>query len=137
MSINSTIYKKLEWLGIFSEKKVIIKNGSPAQILQSILEDKWSLGANDKDMIVMQHQFEYVYKNTKKKLNSSLIVFGDTPRFTSMAKTVGLPVAIATKLILEGKINEKGVKIPTSKEIYIPVLKELSENGINFVEELV
>jgi saccharopine dehydrogenase-like NADP-dependent oxidoreductase len=54
-----------------------------------------------------------------------------------MAKTVGLPVAIATKLILEGKINEKGVKIPTSKEIYIPVLKELSENGINFVEELV
>ena len=88
-------------------------------------------------MIVMQHQFEYVYKNTKKKLYSSLIVFGDTPRFTSMAKTVGLPVAIATKLILEGKINEKGVKIPTSKEIYIPVLKELSENGINFVEELV
>jgi len=137
LSINSTIYKKLEWLGIFSEKKVTVKNASPAQILQSILEDKWSLGANDKDMIVMQHQFEYVYKNTKKKLNSSLIVFGDTPRFTSMAKTVGLPVAIATKLILEGKINEKGVKIPTSKEIYIPVLKELSENGINFVEELV
>jgi len=137
LSINSTIYKKLEWLGIFSEKKVTVKNASPAQILQSILEDKWSLGANDKDMIVMQHQFEYVYKNTKKKLNSSLIVFGDTPRFTSMAKTVGLPVAIATKLILEEKINEKGVKIPTSKEIYIPVLKELSENGINFVEELV
>ena len=109
MSFNSTIFKKLEWLGIFSEKKVIVKNASPAQILQSILEDKWSLGANDKDMIVMQHQFEYIYKNTKKKLNSSLIVFGDTPRFTSMAKTVGLPVAIATKLILEGKINEKGV----------------------------
>lgn len=137
LSVNSTIYKKLEWLGIFSEKKVIVKNASPAQILQSILEDKWSLGTNDKDMIVMQHQFEYIYKNTKKKLNSSLIVFGDTPRFTSMAKTVGLPVAIATKLILEGKINEKGVKIPTSKEIYLPVLKELSENGINFVEELV
>jgi hypothetical protein len=73
----------------------------------------------------------------QKKLNSSLVVFGDDPRYTSMAKTVGLPVAIATKLILSGAIKSTGVKIPTTKDIYIPVLKELEENGINFVEELV
>jgi saccharopine dehydrogenase-like NADP-dependent oxidoreductase len=78
-----------------------------------------------------------VQNGEQKKLNSSLLVFGYDPRYTAMAKTVGLPVAIATKLILSGEINSVGVKIPTTKDIYIPVLKELSENGINFVEELV
>ena len=107
------------------------------QILQKICEEKWTLGSEDKDMIVMQHQFEYMQNGEQKKLNSSLLVFGDDPRYTSMAKTVGLPVAIATKLILSGAIKSTGVKIPTTKDIYVPVLKELEENGINFVEELV
>ena len=88
-------------------------------------------------MIVMQHQFEYTQNSQQKKLNSSLLVFGDDTRYTAMAKTVGLPVAIAVKLILSGAINSAGVKIPTTKDIYVPVLKELKENGINFVEELV
>ena len=137
LTIDSIIYKKIDWLGVFSEDKVGMKNASPAQILQAICEQKWTLGAGDKDMIVMQHQFEYVQDGTQKKLNSSLLVFGDDPRYTSMAKTVGLPVAIATKLILSGAIKSIGVKIPTTSDIYVPVLKELEENGINFVEELV
>ena len=86
-------------------------------------------------MIVMQHQFEYLQNRELKKLNSSLLVFGEDPRYTAMAKTVGLPVAIATKLILSGEIKSTGVKIPTTKDIYIPVLRELEQNGINFVEE--
>ena len=133
----SVIYQKIDWLGIFSENKVGMKNASPAQILQAICEEKWTLGAEDKDMIVMQHQFEYMQNGERKKLNSSLLVFGDDPRYTSMAKTVGLPVAIATKLILNGAIKSTGVRIPTTKDIYVPVLKELEENGINFIEELV
>ena len=132
---DSIIYKKIDWLGIFSESSVGMKNASPAQILQVILESKWTLGVEDKDMIVMQHQFEYVQNGKQEKLNSSLVVLGDDPRFTAMAKTVGLPVAIATKLILNGEIKSIGVKIPTTKDIYIPVLKELEENGINFIEE--
>jgi saccharopine dehydrogenase-like NADP-dependent oxidoreductase len=130
-------FKKLEWLGVFTETNVGLKDASPAQILQKICEEKWTLGTEDKDMIVMQHQFEYVQNGQQQKLNSSLLVFGDDPRYTSMAKTVGLPVAIATKLILNGEIKSTGVKIPTTKDIYVPVLKELEENGINFVEELV
>ena len=114
-----------------------MKDSSPAQILQQILEKKWTLNFEDKDMIVMQHQFEYFQNREQKKLNSSLVVFGENTRYTAMAKTVGLPVAIATKLILNGEIKSKGVKIPTTKDIYIPVLKELEENGINFIEELV
>jgi saccharopine dehydrogenase-like NADP-dependent oxidoreductase len=137
ISVDSDEFKKAKWLGIFIDKKVGIKDATPAKILQKILEEKWSLASQDKDMIVMQHQFEYVQDGELKKLNSSLLVFGDDPRYTSMAKTVGLPVAIAAKLILNGDINSVGVKIPTTKDIYSPVLKELEENGINFVEELV
>jgi saccharopine dehydrogenase-like NADP-dependent oxidoreductase len=135
ISQDSDEFKKVEWMGVFTEVKVGLKDASPAQILQKICEEKWTLGAEDKDMIVMQHQFEYVQNGEQKKLNSSLLVFGDDPRYTSMAKTVGLPVAIATKLILNGAIKSTGVKIPTTKDIYAPVLKELEQNGINFVEE--
>ena len=137
LTTDSVIFQKIAWLSAFSENKVGMENASPAQILQAICEKKWTLGSEDKDMIVMQHQFEYVQNGEQKKLNSSLLVFGDDPRYTSMAKTVGLPVAIATKLILSGAIKSIGVKIPTTKDIYVPVLKELEENGINFVEELV
>ena len=135
LTTDSVIFQKIAWLSAFSENKVGMENASPAQILQAICEKKWTLGSEDKDMIVMQHQFEYVQNGEQKKLNSSLLVFGDDPRYTSMAKTVGLPVAIATKLILNGAIKSTGVKIPTTKDIYAPVLKELEQNGINFVEE--
>lgn len=137
LSHDSEDFKKAEWLGVFTDVNVGLKDASPAQILQKICEEKWTLGSEDKDMIVMQHHFEYIQNGEQKKLNSSLLVFGETPRFTSMAKTVGLPVAIAAKLILSGEIKLTGVKIPTTKDVYIPVLKELAENGINFVEELV
>ncbi len=137
LSRDSEEFKKAEWLGVFTDVSVGLKDASPAQILQKICEEKWTLGSEDKDMIVMQHQFEYIQNGEQKKLNSSLLVFGETARFTSMAKTVGLPVAIATKLILSGEIKSTGVKIPTTKDVYIPVLKELAENGINFIDELV
>lgn len=134
---SSNEFYKFNWLGLFSDRKCEIINASPAQILQKITEEKLSLDDNDKDMVVMQHQFEYLYENKKQKLNSSLVVFGDDQRNTAMAKTVGLPVAIAVKLILNNTITLKGVQIPTSKEIYQPVLDELEKNGINFIDELV
>ena len=137
LSRESDIFKKFEWLGIFSSNKQNINKATPAQLLQTILEDKWSLSENDKDMIVMQHQFLYNLKGENFKKTSSLVVFGENNVNTSMAKTVGLPVAIATKLILEKKITLKGVSIPTKPEFYKPILKELSENGIVFVDELI
>ena len=134
---NSDEFKKFEWLDIFSEKRIHYKEATPAKILQSILEEKWSMDSNDKDMIVMQHQFEYIENNNHKKLYSSLVVFGDDPIYTAMSKTVGLPVAIAVKLILNNKIDLRGVCIPTDRQIYIPVLKELSNYNINFVDRLI
>ncbi len=137
INIASEEFYKFNWLEIFSDKITGIKDATPAQILQKIMEEKLSLHNEDKDMIVMQHQFEYVLNKKACKLNSSLAVFGDDQRNTAMAKTVGLPVAIAVKLILNDVIKAKGVQIPTSKEIYLPVLDELSKNGIDFIEELV
>ena len=135
ISKNTDEFKKAKWLGVFSENITGLEKATPSKILQKICEAKWTLDSEDKDMVVMQHQFEYTLNGENKKLNSSLVVFGDNQRDTAMAKTVGLPVAIATKLILNGEIKSKGVKIPTTKDIYLPVLKELESNGINFVEE--
>lgn len=135
VSADSEEIKKLAWLGLFEDVKIGLSKATPAQVLQKLLESKWSLSSVDKDLIVMQHQFEYAIDGEEREYHSSLAVVGDDQTFTGMAKTVGLPVGIATKLILQGKIKSTGVKIPVEKEIYEPVLKELASFGITFVEE--
>ncbi len=128
---------KIGWLGFFDNVKIEIKQGTPAQILQNLLEKKWLLKENDKDMIVMQHLFEIDNsKNAKlpKKIISSLVVKGSDQNHTAMAKTVGLPLAICVKNFLTGKFNLTGVQIPTVKQIYLPLLEELKNNGIIFEE---
>lgn len=129
------VMKKLAWLGLFDRKPVGVKNLTPAKILQHLLQEKWKLDPEDKDMIVMQHQFEYILKEKRKRIVSSMIVTGKDPNETAMAMTVGLPLGIAVKLILEGKIHSTGVRIPTTPEFYDPILKELEEYGIRFIEE--
>jgi len=132
---NSEVISKIEWLGILEDRKIKVANASPAQVLQDLLEEKWKLNEADKDMIVMQHQFKYTLNNESRTILSSLIVKGDDQTYTAMAKTVGLPLAIATKLILQNKISLSGVVIPTVKEIYSPVLDELEAMGIKFEEK--
>lgn len=129
------LWEKLESLDIFSDEKIGIKNATPAQILQHILEQKWTLADDDKDMIVMWHKFIYEHNGELKERHSSMVCMGEDRINTSMSKTVGLPVAIATKLILNGEITEKGVCVPLSKNIYAPVLEELKAFDINFVEK--
>ena len=129
------MWEKLIELDIFNpNKKVGIKNATPAQILQKILRDSWTLQPEDKDMIIMHHKFGYEYQNEKRQIESSMFVIGEDQKYTAMAKTVGLPVAIATLLILNGKIKNYGVQIPLAKEVYVPVLKALEKHGIKFNE---
>jgi len=129
------MWEKLLELDIFNpNKKVGLKNATPAQILQKILMDSWSLEEDDKDMIVMQHKFGYTYKGEKRQIESSMVVIGEDQAYTAMAKTVGLPVAIATIKILNDEIKTPGVQLPITKEVYEPILKELKENGIEFNE---
>jgi len=132
------MWEKLIELDIFNpKKKVGLKNATPAQILQKILQDSWTLQEDDKDMIVMQHLFGYEINGEKSQIESSLIVLGENQTYTAMAKTVGLPVAIAALKILKGEIKTPGVQIPISKEVYQPILKELENYGIIFKEKQV
>ncbi|MFO7827475.1 MAG: saccharopine dehydrogenase C-terminal domain-containing protein [Bacteroidales bacterium] len=131
----SEVFKKIAWLGIFEDQKTGLSDASPAQILQKLLEEKWALGENDKDMIAMQHLFDYSLNGKNKRITSSLVVRGKDQVHTAMSITVGIPVAIATKLLLTGVIEKRGVVVPTTKDVYEPVLKELEEYGINFIEE--
>jgi saccharopine dehydrogenase-like NADP-dependent oxidoreductase len=126
---------KLRWLGMFQEEKIGLKDATPAQIVQQLLEEKWSLAPEDKDLIVMQHQFEYKMKDKYRRIISSMAVEGKDSVETAMAITVGLPVAIACRLLLEGKITATGVQIPTIPSIYEPVLEELASHNIVFREE--
>lgn len=130
------IWGKLLELDLFNpHKKVNLKNATPAQILEKILRDKWTLEKEDKDMIVMQHLFGYELNGKKEQVKSSMVCIGDDQTYTAMAKTVGLPVGIAAIQILNGTIKTPGVLLPISKEIYEPILSELKENGIVFTEE--
>ncbi len=130
------VWDKLMELDIFNHKKrVELKKATPAQILQKILMDKWTLAENDKDMIVMYHKFGYELNGKKHQIDSTMVVLGDDQTYTAMAKTVGLPVAIVTLAILNGKIKTPGVQIPITKEVYSPILKELENFGIIFHEK--
>tara|TARA_R110002049_G_scaffold13089_2_gene57408 strand:- start:4505 stop:5875 length:1371 start_codon:yes stop_codon:yes gene_type:complete len=133
---DDVMWAKLVELDLFNPKKKIgLKNATPAQMLQKILEDSWTLQENDKDMIVMQHLFGYEINGEKKQIESSLVVLGENQTYTAMAKTVGLPVAIAALKILKGEIKTPGVQLPITKEVYEPILKELENYGIKFTEK--
>ncbi|MEN8928926.1 MAG: saccharopine dehydrogenase C-terminal domain-containing protein [Flavobacteriales bacterium] len=133
---DDTLWQKLEWLGIFENKKVGLKEATPAQILQKILEDKWTLAPEDKDMIVMWHKIIYKSKDgERKEIHSSMVSIGEDQIYTAMSNTVGLPVGICCKLILDGTIKATGVQIPIAKEFYLPILKELEAFNISFTEK--
>ncbi len=129
------IMKKLEWLGLFSKRRIKLKNATPSLILENLLLEKWALGPQEKDMVIMQHVFEYELNRKKKKLTSTLIMKGNNGSDTAMSKLVGLPLGIFVKLLLLGKISTTGVNIPTMPEVYEPVMQELAEYGVQFIEE--
>jgi saccharopine dehydrogenase-like NADP-dependent oxidoreductase len=131
---DSQLFKKFNWLGIFENTCVGLKKATPAQVLQKLLEEKWKLEPHDIDMIVMQHLFEFELNGKKKEIASSLVVEGVDNIHTAMSITVGVPAAIAVKMILTGQIKEKGIQIPVKKSIYEPILSELKKYKIIFTE---
>ncbi|WP_370089443.1 saccharopine dehydrogenase family protein [Ekhidna sp.] len=134
LDLDNGIMFKLKWLGMFEDQLVGLNQGTPAQILEHILKKKWTLNREDKDMIVMWHKFNFLSDGKPRQIESSMVALGDDDLNTAMSKTVGLPLAIAAKLILQGKINLSGVHVPIKKEIYEPVLDELTTTGLVFNE---
>jgi saccharopine dehydrogenase-like NADP-dependent oxidoreductase len=136
LDMNSPAFDKLEWLGLFEKRPIGLKRATPAQVLQKLLEEKWPLREDDKDMIVMLHKTEYELEGERWRAQSSLVVLGSDPVRTAMAKTVGLATAIGAKLILLGQIQRRGVVIPTVPDVYVPVLEELKAHGMRFEERV-
>ena len=130
-------FEKLQWLGLFESIPLPITDGTPAQLLQAILEVHWSLQPADRDLIVMQHQFEIQTQAGIKKVISSLVEEGQDGVYTAMAKTVGLPLAIAVDLFLKGEISLRGLQLPVVPELYLPILEALEKEGIRFEERVV
>jgi saccharopine dehydrogenase-like NADP-dependent oxidoreductase len=130
---DDVIWDKFVELDLFNAvKKAGIKNATPAQYLEHILAEKWALQPEDKDMIVMYHKFGYELNGKQHQIDSTMVCIGDDQTYTAMAKTVGLPVAMATLQILNGNIKTPGVQLPIKKEVYVPILKELETFGVVF-----
>ncbi|MBM3285639.1 MAG: saccharopine dehydrogenase, partial [Candidatus Aminicenantes bacterium] len=130
------IIRRLEWLGLLSDDPLPLQKGSALDIVAARMIEKLQYGEGERDMIVLQHEFIAGYPDGgRERILSTLIDFGLPGGDSSMARTVGLPAAIGTKLILEGKIKETGVYIPVLPEMYIPILAELRGLGIAFREK--
>lgn len=132
---DDVIWDKLLELDLFNKSVVTgLKNATPAQMLEKILSNNWTLQPEDKDMIVMYHKIGYEINGEQKQIDSTMVCLGDDQTYTAMSKTVGLPVAIATLKILNGEISTTGVQLPTAKEVYLPILVELEKYGVVFKE---
>ncbi len=132
----SNMFEKFQFLDFFADAAPMgIQNASPAQLLQEILVRKLSLSKGDKDMLVMYHEFVYHLNGEQHRITSHMVNLGEDQTYTSMSNTVGLPVAICAKMILQGKIALKGVQMPIMKDVYEPILAELDTLGISFIEK--
>jgi saccharopine dehydrogenase (NADP+, L-glutamate forming) len=129
------IMAKLQWSGIFDRKPIAMNMATPAQILEKLLLEKWKIEPHDKDMILMQHEFVYSSNGDDVKRISSLRYDGENAQKTAMSKLVGLPVGIFIKQLMSNAVDLKGVQIPVMPSIYIPVLDELAQSGVQFQEK--
>ena len=131
------VMKMLDWLGLFSDEPLPANANNSAAIMMQLLLKKWAMQPDDRDMVVMQHEVEYMHRSRKIKLTSSMVLKGENREYSAMAKTVGLPMAALTRMILNNKVQPpKGVHIPNMSTVYKPVLTELQHHGIIFRDEV-
>lgn len=133
----SALIKRLEWLGLFSDKKLPLDKNNPLDYLNVLTLEKMFLKKEERDMIVMHHEFKVENKNNKNEyITSTLLDYGIPNGDSAVARTVALPAAIAVKMILSEKIKLSGVYRPVIPDIYNPILNELEEIGIKFKEKI-
>jgi len=127
----------LEWLGLFGTAPIVGQPQSSAELLLEILLRKWEMSPSDKDMVVMQHEVEYIHRGRKIMLTSSMVLKGENREYSAMAKTVGLPMGVLGRMVISKKLTPPhGVLIPNMPSVYKPVLAELHHHGIHFIEKV-
>lgn len=133
--VSPDVWARLEWLGLFSDGPVPSEAGSALDVLEALMVEKLSYRPGERDMIVLQHDFRVSYPDGREEsLQSTLVDFGQPDGASAMARTVGFPAAAAVRLILEGRVESKGVLVPVAAEFYRPILDELRTLGIVFKE---
>ncbi len=139
LNVNPTgrIMDNLRWLGLFSDEKIGGNVKTPADVMIKILKEKMPLPKGARDMVMLQHEIIATFPKEKKtkKITSTLVEYGETEELTAISKTVGLPAAIAAKLILTDNLPIVGVQLPTHPVIFTRVLAELRMLGIKFKEK--
>ena len=135
-TIHPEVLNMLNEIGIFSQEPLRAEELTCAQHLQDLLEKKWVLKEGDRDMIVMVHKFGYTLNGKKFMLNSSMVLEGDDEFKTAMSKTVGMPIAFAVERLFNGDFSSRGIQIPVTPEFYVPLLHDLKNFGISFVETI-
>jgi saccharopine dehydrogenase-like NADP-dependent oxidoreductase len=133
---NEEVAEMLKEIGIFSNEPLKNEELTCAQHLQQLLEKKWVLKEGDRDMIVMVHKFGYALNGKKFMLTSSMVLEGDDEFKTAMSKTVSMPLAFAVNRLFNGDFSSRGVQIPVTAEFYEPLLHDLHNYGISFVETI-
>jgi len=126
----------MEWLGLFGNQTVPAKINTMLDALCHICKEKMQYKKGERDLLLMKHEFVVEYPDRRETLSCTLIDFGIANGNTSMSRTVSFPVAIAIRLVLEGKIKLTGLQIPIIPELYNPILDELESLGIKFVEKV-
>lgn len=132
LDLEPAVLHRLEWLGLFSDDNIGIESGTPAEVLQDLLVRRWKMQPTDNDMIVMRHEIQYTLEDKSHEHISTMVLKGENAQRTAMAKTVGLPMGIMVRLLLQSEIFLTGVHIPVMSQVYNPVLNELSSLGIAF-----
>ncbi len=138
ISPTGTIMQNLTWLGLFSNEKIGVNFKTPMLLMTDLIKKKMPLPEGERDMVILHHEIiaDYGEARKKEKTLSTLVEYGDpTAKFTAIAKTVGAPAAIATKLLLKGELDLTGCHIPTHPQIYTKVLEELKTLGVEFKEK--
>jgi saccharopine dehydrogenase (NADP+, L-glutamate forming) len=134
---DSEVMNNMDWLGLLGDVALPMEKGAPIDLLTQLMLQKMPYREGERDMIILHHEFiaEYPKEKRKERITSTLIDFGIPHGDSSMSRTVSLPAAIASRLILEGKIKGTGVHIPVTPTFYVPILKELERLGIAFKEK--
>ena len=139
ISPTGQIMKNLAWLGLFAEEKTGVAGKTAASAMVELLNRKLRLAADARDMVILQHDFliRYPAQNSRQEqIVATLVAYGEPGGFTAMAKTVGMPAAIAAELILTDRIPLTGCQIPTHPAIYKPILAELEKAGLRMTETI-
>jgi saccharopine dehydrogenase-like NADP-dependent oxidoreductase len=137
ISPTGTIMENLRWLGLFSDERIGCTGDTSAAMLVHLLKNRLPLTRGTRDMVVLVHELDVEYPDgdrAAERIRSTLVVEGEPDGFTAMSRTVGLPVAIATRLLLRGELSLTGTLIPTHPSIFAPVLREIEQAGLRFTE---